>query len=113
MSSWPYRDKILSGSDPPSTRTYFENSEVGLSSGTVIVSQASESSYQYLDTSQHPERAKPTIILTPVGPYANVNTITYEITWAPTIEKWKWKASSSAHITGSLTINYQAISTWT
>ena len=112
MASWPYRVKILSGSSPPSTYTYFRNSEAGISWGQITISQASDSATQYLDNSQHPERAKPTVILTPTGEVANVNTFTTSIVWDPTLEQWKWMASSSAFISGSLTINYQALSTW-
>ena len=124
MSDWGYRQLILSGTCPPSTKKYFENSQVGITYGTVsLTSGATESTLQSLDIEKHPEKVKPTVTLTPIGEIANVNTYTYEVTWSSNLAVWQWKAACShngfvgtgeaAQTVGRVDINYQVMSTWT
>jgi len=114
MSDWPYRQLILSGTCPPSTKKYFENSRVGLTYGTVsLTSAATESALQSLDLEKHPEKVRPTVTLTPIGESANVNTYTYVIAWASNLGCWQWKAACSSNgPSGTVDINYQVMSTW-
>ena len=115
MSDWPYRQLILSGTCPPSTKKYFSNNHVGISYGTVAISPGNaESAVQTLDIAKHPKNIRPTVILTPIGETANLNTYTYEITWMDNLGVWQWKAGSSAagEIGVGWYINYQVMSTW-
>jgi len=116
MSSWPYRERILSGTYPPSPKCYYEHNGNGaLTFGTVTLAVGTDrSDWQNLPLSAHPERARPIVILTPTGSVTNINC------WVETeyaANGWRWRANSSVtsetnHGAPLIQINYQIFSMW-
>lgn len=100
---------------------YAHNRHAGNTYGTVtLAAGTTESGWQTLSAEKHPANVTPTVILTPIGEIANVNTYTYEITLTNN-GVWTWKAACSHNGhpddagTGrsGININYQVISMWT
>jgi len=125
MSSWPYRERILSGTFPPTPKVYYaHNGNGALTFGLIVIPGGkSATAWQYLPLSAHPKRARPNIILTPSGSIANVNSWV-ETEYSPTGSNgWRWRANSSATSTSdvnedgvdedwSIAMNFQIFSMW-
>ena len=96
---------------------YAENNNVGLTTGQItLTSSDAESDFVNLDAGKHPFKAKPTVIVSPVGTSANVN-VHAKVQFDASAGQWQFKAYIPAPPVGddessSIILHYSAISTW-
>ncbi len=96
---------------------YAENNNVGLTTGLITLAKGDfESDFIELDSSKHPNKARPTVVLSPLGSIANVN-VHAKVELNSTTGKWQFKAyissaAESSDDSENIILNYSAISTW-
>ena len=96
---------------------YAENNHVGLTTGQITLSSGdAESDFVNLDAGKHPLKARPTVVVSPVGTLANVN-VHAKVQFDTTAGQWQFKAYISAppvadDDSSSIILNYSAISAW-